>query len=88
MTKTQANIMILVLAAILLAICANVFVSRKSQAVNWEYKIEGISDLEFERKMQKLGDEGWELTFARRALGEETFGEKKSLYECIFRRPK
>ena len=88
MTKTQATLVIVVLFAILVAASANVIVNRRSQVIKWEYKIEGISDLEFERKMQTLGEEGWELTFARRALGSETFGEKSSLYECIFRRPK
>ncbi|MBT9585164.1 hypothetical protein IV102_17605 [bacterium] len=37
----------------------------------WEYTIESVADLEFEAGMRKLGEEGWEIVFARRASGSD-----------------
>jgi DNA-directed RNA polymerase subunit RPC12/RpoP len=54
-------------------------------AVTWEYRIESIDDIMFESEMDKLGAEGWELTFARRAIDSIT---DRGIYECIFRRPR
>ncbi len=33
--------------------------------------------------MKNIGDQGWELVFARRATSDDEYG-----YECIFKRPK
>jgi hypothetical protein len=87
MTRIQGNLVLALLAAILLALAANVYAVRTTPVTKWEYKIESIRDLEFQRKMQMLGEDGWELTFARRALADDLLGEKAGLYECIFRRP-
>lgn len=54
----------------------------------WDYKIGSVPDLEFGTQMTTLGEEGWELVFARRASNGES-GERMSMsYECIFKRPK
>ena len=50
----------------------------------WEYKIDSIPDVKFEESINKLGSEGWELVFGRRARG---IGDEFS-YEMIFKRPK
>ena len=50
----------------------------------WEYKIESVPDLGWDEGMGKLGDQGWELLFARRANGSD----EKMSYEMIFKRPK
>jgi len=50
----------------------------------WEYKIESVPDLSWDEGMSKLGNEGWELLFARRANGSDD----KMSYEMIFERPK
>lgn len=52
--------------------------------IKWEYKITSVPDSKFTEDMNKLGDEGWELVFARRARG---MGDEFS-YEMIFKRPK
>ena len=49
----------------------------------WEYKIESIGDYSFDRVMDELGNEGWELVTARRAINDST-----ASYEMIFKRPK
>lgn len=53
-------------------------------APRWHYKIEALSDLTFEDDIKKLGDEGWELVFARRASSSLRDG---MAYEMIFKRP-
>ena len=58
-----------------------------SRKVVWEYKIEAISDIVFDWRMQEIGKEGWELVSARRAITGE--GEaSRGIYECIFSRKK
>ena len=50
----------------------------------WEYKIESVPDLSWDEGMVKIGNEGWELVFARRANGSD----ERMSYEMIFKRPK
>ncbi|NJO63038.1 MAG: hypothetical protein HC836_33910 [Richelia sp. RM2_1_2] len=59
----------------------------QTKNVQYEYKIDSFSDVLFDTSINQLGDEGWELVFARRAL---TGGEysREGIYECIFRRVK
>lgn len=52
------------------------------QPNKFEYLVDSIPDLEWGSKAQELGEEGWELVFARRARDS---GDK-FLYECIFQR--
>lgn len=49
----------------------------------YDYHVDSIPDLEWATKAQKLGQDGWELVFARRASD----GDGNFLYECIFKRP-
>lgn len=58
--------------------------SQAQKPIKWEYKIAEVPDTNFTEDMGKLGDEGWELVFARRASSEN--GEFS--YEMIFKRPK
>lgn len=63
-------------------------VIRPSQ--RWEYKIENIPDEGFQTEIDKLGDGGWELVFARRAsseVGDPLKDKPKFSYEMIFKRP-
>ncbi len=49
----------------------------------WEYKVESVPDTSFATTMNKLGAEGWEVVFARRARNSlDEFS-----YEMIFKRP-
>jgi len=53
----------------------------------WEYKIVAIPDAVFEVAMNKLGEDGWELVFARRASDGSSYSPQFS-YEVIVKRPK
>jgi hypothetical protein len=52
------------------------------QPVKYDYMVDSIPDLEWSSKGQALGQEGWEMVFARRASD----GNDNMLYECIFQR--
>jgi hypothetical protein len=79
MTKTQANIIIILL---LIAIGAP-FLRMLKPVPKWEYKIEAPMDAMFDTLMNSEGRQGWDLVTARRATG--ALGAS---YECIFKRPK
>ena len=82
-SRNDVRVMIGLLAALL---AAQLFgrTSTKTSTTNWEYKIESPYDTSFEYALERLGNQGWELVFARRATSE--FGSPK--YEMIFKRPK
>jgi len=56
------------------------------------YKIYSFEDYEFEKRINELGNDGWELVFARRALKTKNYGYYpeyyEGVYECIFRKRK
>jgi len=52
------------------------------QPAKYDYMVESIPDMEWATKGQALGQEGWEMVFARRASD----GNDNMLYECIFQR--
>jgi len=49
----------------------------------WEYAIHSPDDSGLDDRLELLGNQGWELVFARRASSSSGAG-----YEMIFRRPK
>ena len=53
----------------------------------WEYSIKSIPDDNFDYEMNKMGQEGWEMVFARRAGSGDSDSPTFS-YEMIFKRPK
>lgn len=57
------------------------------KTVEWEYKIESFEDILFDSGMNRMGNEGWELVSARRALTGEEYS-RRGIYECIFKRIK
>src|SRR5258708_7129671 len=59
--------------------------SLESAAQRWEYLIGSIPDDEFRGQMDKLGNERWEMIFARRASDGSDYKPKMS-YELIFKR--
>lgn len=52
----------------------------------WEYRIEGLKDVEFRSELDRIGRGGWELVFARRAVNGES-DDREAMYEVIFKRP-
>ncbi len=54
---------------------------------SWDYRIESIKDIEFVKEMNRIGNAGWELVFARRALSGEGL-EREGIYEVMFKRPR
>ena len=54
---------------------------------SWDYRIESIKDIEFVKEMDRIGNAGWELVFARRALSGEG-ADREGIYEVIFKRPR
>lgn len=81
----KETVSVLALVGILLVLLSNAILGQKLQPVVWEYKIESINDLVFSSTMNRLGEDGWDLVFARRAKDStiDSFS-----YECIFKRPR
>ena len=50
---------------------------------SYEYKITTIDDIGFDSEINKFGNDGWEVVFARRALISES---DDYAYELIFKR--
>lgn len=74
------------LGGILGILVFNLWWQQQPKNLQYEYKIESFEDLVFDTGINRLGDEGWELVFARRALTGEEYS-RRGIYECIFRRP-
>lgn len=82
MTKVQ-----FVVLSVLLSIVAVVqvfpIVAPDRAAPKWDYRIEGFKDAELVEKLNWLGDGGWEVVSARRAMDDG-----KGVYELILRKPR
>ena len=79
------------LICLLLVICGiGIFVivrGSRTAETRWEYRIEDVPDRSFNDEMNKMGEEGWELVFARRASDGSEYHPTMS-YEMILKRPK
>lgn len=65
----------------------NLFWEQQPKTVEWEYKTESFEDAMFDSSINRIGQQGWELVFARRALTGGDYS-RRGIYECIFKRPK
>jgi len=83
LSNTQGIIVIGLLTAMLVAQLFGL-TSTKTSITHWEYTVESPSDVTLKKEFERLGDEGWELVFARRASSEYS----STSYEMIFKRPK
>lgn len=77
---SQAAIVILLFATLLSQL--TVFTKVTQSKTEWEYKIAQPLDSLIESDLSDLGEEGWELVTARRAVGKYTGAN----YECILKR--
>jgi hypothetical protein len=83
MNNIQASWIILLLGVLAILVAFIALGNQLGVKQNWEYRIESPSDTYFESEMEAIGNDGWELVFARRATGD--FGGAS--YEMIFKRP-
>ncbi len=85
MTKTQGTLAIILLILVLFTQVFGVLLTAREayQVQTWNYRIEAFEDESFTAKIGLLGDEGWELASARRAVSGEG-KTSKGIYECIF----
>lgn len=81
-TKSQIHIITGLLAALLVAQLFGL-TSTQTSMTEWEYTIESPSDSTLQMELDRLGGQGWELVFARRATSE--YGSPS--YEMMFKRP-
>lgn len=84
MGKWQGTLIIIILIGIFAVVCFGV--ATREHARRWEYTIMGMEDYESDTVLKRLGDEGWELASARRAVTGEG-SRSRGIYECIFKRP-
>ena len=75
------------LGGLLTVSVAGWFMPQRMARTEWEYRIVSIADDDFNLAIKELGQEGWELAYARRAIAEKDEVEY-SLYEIILKRPK
>ena len=76
------GVIVILLSAMLVAQLFGL-TSTKTSTTQWEYTVKSPSDSELSSALERLGDQGWELVFARRASSSADFS-----YEMIFKRPK
>ena len=81
----QANILIVLLSALIVLLPVLIFlVGLQFFPTKWEYTIVSPSDYRFDIKMNKLGEDGWEIVNARRATSK---WDDSVIYEMILKRP-
>lgn len=84
-------VLVILLVALLVALVGNVLVSsgllELSPSPRWEYRVGSIADDQLETQLTVLGDEGWQLAFARRAISNSGYSSE-GIYEFIFMREK
>ena len=83
-TATQIRITNLLLAAVFVVLVA-IALRGAFSSVKWEYLVESPSDAEFSKQMNALGERGWELVSARRAVDSQ---DNHASYEVIMKRRK
>ena len=79
LSQIRALLLCIALATVILAAAATLGMATGSP--NYEYQIVSPKDAEFSSTMNEIGQDGWELVFARRATGEVG-----ASYEMILKR--
>ncbi len=84
-TRRQPRRYSFIKLAVTLILLIQAWATFRSTSRRWEYKIASPSDATFESQMDRLGDEGWEVVYARRARdGEMGLFQ----YEVLLKRPR
>jgi hypothetical protein len=86
MSKVQFATLTTLLAVIALLELLPIFSPRRI-APAYDYRIEAPKDTELLSELNRIGGGGWELVFARRAIGGEG-NKQEGVYELFFRRPR
>ena len=84
MSDVKAGWVIALLGVLVGLLSFDTFGTNLGVAQSWEYRLESPSDWSFESELNKFGQEGWELVFARRA----TNSSGSASYEMILKRPR
>ncbi len=71
------------LLAVIAVLTSLPLIAPRAAAHRWEYRIDDLPDEVLQKQLDEHGDNGWELVFARRAVGDGT-----AAYEVIFKRPR
>ena len=82
--SARLNVIALLLVLILLVLGGQMFLNR-ALPEQWQYTIAAPKDEELKTVTDKLGANGWELVFARRASDGDPRNPKMS-YEMIFKK--
>jgi hypothetical protein len=86
MTDNQGRTLISLLSMLILIVLVQAGARALSEQT-WEYKIVGFKDESLTADLSTVGDQGWEMVSARRAVVGE--GQtSQGAYECIFKRRK
>lgn len=84
--------LILILAAVAV-VFLGMLTFHTNPPTRWQYEIQDIPDEQFQTQMNSLGNQGWELVFARRAAESDSSDDVDSTtpavfdYEVILKRP-
>jgi hypothetical protein len=79
------GIIVLLTIQVLLSVYSLAFGSKPAEQ-KWEYQIVALPDVLFDKQLNELGKDGWELVSARRASNGSTYSPIFS-YEMILKRP-
>jgi hypothetical protein len=89
MSHTQGALVVTLLGAIVVLLGITLLLSLVETALpQWEYRMISVKDLAFRETLDQLGEEGWELAFARRVASQDGWGQPEGVYECIMKREK
>ena len=84
--KSEIGLLVAILGCVVVLTATTLWTSaRNAEPPEWEYLVESVPDVTWTIATNKLGAEGWELVFARRASSSSR--DREYSYEMIFKRP-
>lgn len=80
----RVNILCALVGLLLIVVALKIWMER-TLPEQWQYTIAAPKDEDLQTEIDKMGADGWELVFARRASGGDQSNPKMS-YEMIFKK--